>query len=283
MGKTLIVLSLVLSTLSELPKLDGTSTYVDGSSPSPPPVLLTDISVDFPFAAERDEARRKRPRVPAPLAGVVMDVKEQDEYDAAIARQAEEDAEVETLPLPSLRSLMATHVKISATAIRYDVGDEVVKNTGLLQLLEDSPPFYRTFPSPSQLDSRDGRRGAFVPSSVIVAATTLVVVPTDLVKQWQLEIDSHTDGRLRLLVLRTSKDKFPSPAKLATFDLVLMSVARFSDAAEANSTALREVHWKRLVVDEGHALASGNRMRRLTDEVRCSPLVPFRASFRASF
>lgn len=51
-GKTLMVLALVMTTLSELPKLDGVSTYLDGSPSPPPSVLLTDVSVDFPFPFE---------------------------------------------------------------------------------------------------------------------------------------------------------------------------------------------------------------------------------------
>lgn len=51
-GKTLIILSLVMSTLSELPSVDGFSSYLDSSQPSPSPVLLTALSRDFPFKAE---------------------------------------------------------------------------------------------------------------------------------------------------------------------------------------------------------------------------------------
>jgi SNF2 family DNA or RNA helicase len=51
-GKTLIVLSLVMSTLSERPSLDGFSSYLDNSLPSPPPVLLTSLSETFPFKSE---------------------------------------------------------------------------------------------------------------------------------------------------------------------------------------------------------------------------------------
>lgn len=51
-GKTLITLALVASTLNELPDLRGVSTYLDGSLPSPDPVLLTSVSQSFPFATE---------------------------------------------------------------------------------------------------------------------------------------------------------------------------------------------------------------------------------------
>ncbi|GAA6027413.1 hypothetical protein JCM8097_007843 [Rhodosporidiobolus ruineniae] len=269
-GKTLITLSLVLSTLNELPKLDETSTYLDHSLPSPSPNLLTAVSLEFPFPNEIAEAKRLRPRVPEPLAGYIMAEKEEEEYLAAIAKQDEEDRRIKTFPLPSLRSLMIHHIKTTPTAIRYSLDDVVLRETGVLDVLQKSPPFYRVFPSPAQLDSREGRKGRFQPAEVVVAATTLIVVPTDLVRQWNDEIAKHVEpGTLRVLTLRTAKDKFKSAAEFATYDLVLCSVARFADAAEANDTSLRGVHWKRLVVDEGHTLSSANRMRKLAEELRC--------------
>ena len=51
-GKTAIVLGLILSTLHHLPILDRPSTYLDESANSPPPVILPDQSMRFPFAAE---------------------------------------------------------------------------------------------------------------------------------------------------------------------------------------------------------------------------------------
>ncbi|GJN89115.1 hypothetical protein Rhopal_002089-T1 [Rhodotorula paludigena] len=272
-GKTLIVLSLVMATLSELPKLEGTSTYLDGSAPSPPPVLLTDVSVEFPFPAEIAEARKLKTRVPDLLPGVQLDEREMEQYQDALSRQAQEDAEVPDLPFPSLRSLMVHHVKSAPVAIRYPHYDEAEGELPLPQRLFDtlqaSPPFYRVFPSPEQRESREGRKGAFKPLKVVVAPTTLVIVPTDLVRQWKDEIDKHIEkNKLRVLVLRTAKDKFRSPEEMATFDLILMSVARFSDAADANNTSLRSVHWRRIVIDEGHVLANGTRMRKLAEELR---------------
>ena len=50
-GKTAIVIALVLSTLRQLPVLDGTATYQDGSG-GPDPVLMTYKSRMFPFEKE---------------------------------------------------------------------------------------------------------------------------------------------------------------------------------------------------------------------------------------
>lgn len=270
-GKTLITLALVLSTLSELPRLDGTSTYLDESSPSPAPYLLTRLSTEFPFASEMAEERKTRRRLPTLLPGVVLDAKEQLAYDQALHRQSAEDSLLTTLPFPSLRSIMLNHVKTAAVAQRYPYPTEDPDSPlpqAMFDELQATPPFYRLLPSANQEDSREGRRGTLKPRHIVVAATTLIVVPTDLVRQWEAQISEHVaPGVLRTLVLRTSKDKFRSAAEMATYDLILMSVARFADAAELTENSLRGVHWKRLVIDEGHVLAHGNRMRKLAQEV----------------
>ena len=295
-GKTVIVLALVMSTLSELPKLDGTSTFLDGSPSPPPSVLLTDVSVEFPFPfemcvqprtslspscprraltlsshARREDAKKLKPRVTAPLMGVDLDYRELLEREAALARQAAEDDDIPHLPFPSLRSLMVHKVKTSPLACRYPHFDEVDGEHPLPQplfdLLQTTPPFYRLFPSFSQREAR--RRDDSKPTKIVVAPTTLIIVPTELVRQWAGEIDKHVRPKaLRVLVLRTSKDKFRSVDEMATYDVILMSVARFSDAAEAGDMSLRGVHWRRIVIDEGHVLAHANLTRKLAEELR---------------
>ncbi|GAA5914943.1 hypothetical protein JCM8208_000780 [Rhodotorula glutinis] len=270
-GKTVIVLALVMSTLSELPKLEGTSTFLDGSPSAPPLALLTDVSVDFPFPFEMDDAKKLKQRVTAPLVGVDLDNRELLERQAALARQAAEDADVPHLPFPSLRSLMVHKVKTSPLACRYPHFDEIDGEHPLPQplfdLLQKTPPFYRLFPSSTQREAR--RRDDSKPVKIVVAPTTLIIVPTELVRQWAGEIDKHVEPKaLRALVLRTSKDKFRSVDEMATYDVILMSVARFSDAAEAGDMSLRGVHWRRIVIDEGHVLAHANLTRKLAEELR---------------
>jgi hypothetical protein len=286
-GKSLMVLALIMSTRSELPSLDGTSTWLDNSVPSPSPVLLTRQSVNFPFDAERSEQLRLRPRVPDLLHGAleIMSVYELEEHEAKLERQRKADLEDESHrpPLPSLRSLMINLIKTTPLSSRYSLDDPVLnggslpddpvlQGGSLLDTLQTSPPYYRLYPSHEQLNSREGRRGNLKPLEIVVAASTLLVVPTDLVRQWKEEIEKHLEpGSLRVLSLRNSKDKFRTPQEMATFDVVLMSVARFTDAAEADDRSLRGVHWKRIVVDEGHVLSSANLTRKLAEEVSPSP------------
>ncbi|KAJ5585555.1 uncharacterized protein N7459_005355 [Penicillium hispanicum] len=94
---------------------------------------------------------------------------------------------------------------------------------------------------------------------------TLVVVPNNLVDHWQREIATHTEG-LKVLTLRLGSDKVPQADQLLDFDIVLFSKSRFE--AEAGEpvhnrrdrfvhvdSPLTDLHWLRVIVDEGHNVA----------------------------
>ncbi|PWN54190.1 hypothetical protein IE53DRAFT_408107 [Violaceomyces palustris] len=131
----------------------------------------------------------------------------------------------------------------------------------------------------------------------IFLGPTLVIVPHTLIAQWLTEIDKHCPHSLRVLVLANTKDRLPSPDNLAQdYDLVLLSHNRFGKEeddgllqnhfpgvprkcrcpyigatrivdcrcpkppSEADVSPLMQVYWKRLVIDEGHAMSSATSM-----------------------
>lgn len=198
-----------------------------------------------------------------------MDVIEWERYEQALAREAAEDARRVRPPLPSLRQIMLSYVRTSPTPIHYSTKDKILVGAGLYENLEDTNPYYNLRPSPGQMVSRHGRQGVSQPSQVYVTSATLVVVPTDLVRQWRDQLKEHVErDALRVLVLRTKRDGFKTAQQLAAYDLILMSTSRFSDAADDPTSPLRRAHFRRLIVDEGHTLAGDNRMRKLAEEVR---------------
>ncbi|CAL5875101.1 uncharacterized protein PFLUO_LOCUS9405 [Penicillium psychrofluorescens] len=99
---------------------------------------------------------------------------------------------------------------------------------------------------------------------------TLVVVPPNLVDHWEREIATHTEG-LNVLVLRSGSDVTPPANQLLDFDIVLFSKTRFErEAGEVINnrrntfiqvdSSLTELHWLRVIVDEGHGVAgSGSK------------------------
>jgi hypothetical protein len=128
------------------------------------------------------------------------------------------------------------------------------------------------------------------PRKVYLTTATLVVVPANLVRQWESEIRKHTNGLLKVLVLSKSTDELPQAVELAEYDIVLFSRQRFdkesrdgTDAShrrrsiipkrctcrlemvckcfnsdEAYHSPLRDVHFKRLITDEGHTMGNSN-------------------------
>ena len=66
------------------------------------------------------------------------------------------------------------------------------------------------------------------PKKMTLASTTLVVVPRNLCKQWQSEIQKHVeDGALRMLVMEDRRRALPQPEDIGTYDIVLFTRGRF--------------------------------------------------------
>lgn len=75
------------------------------------------------------------------------------------------------------------------------------------------------------------------PKKVTLAATTIVVVPRNLLSQWKSELEKHTTGSLNMLVMDDNRVALPPPDILATFDLVLFSRHRFEHEDRDGSDA----------------------------------------------
>lgn len=98
---------------------------------------------------------------------------------------------------------------------------------------------------------------------------TLIIVPPNLFDHWISEFAMHTEG-LKVLTLRTSADVTPSAEDLFAYDIVLFSRARFEREADEYKNGswnrsrelspLMQLHWLRVIVDEGHNVAgSGSK------------------------
>ncbi|KAF2567538.1 hypothetical protein F2Q68_00026398 [Brassica cretica] len=90
-----------------------------------------------------------------------------------------------------------------------------------------------------------------------LSKATLIVVPANLVDHWKTQIDKHVSaGQLRILVWTDNKKL--SPHNLAwDYDVVITTFSRLS--AEWNprkKSPLIQVHWLRIMLDEGHTLGS---------------------------
>ncbi|XP_057807863.1 F-box protein At3g54460 [Salvia miltiorrhiza] len=91
-----------------------------------------------------------------------------------------------------------------------------------------------------------------------LSCATLIVVPSNLVEHWKTQIERHVrPGQLRVYIWGDQKKK-PSVHNLAwDYDVVITTFNRLS--AEWNPrkrSVLMQVHWLRVMLDEGHTLGS---------------------------
>ncbi|KAF7196532.1 putative ATP-dependent helicase C17A2.12, partial [Pseudocercospora fuligena] len=103
-------------------------------------------------------------------------------------------------------------------------------------MLDNQPPTYRI---PGVRHRWNRHTVLPAPQDIIIASTTIIVVPANLIKQWRREIDKHVEvGALKVLVVDDRKVLLPPPEQLRAYDIKL--------------------HFKRLIVDEGHFFSNKN-------------------------
>jgi hypothetical protein len=133
-----------------------------------------------------------------------------------------------------------------------------------------------------------------------LSTATMVVVPSNLIQQWQEEIKKHlVEGALRVLVMKSPSDKLPSAKVLADYDIILFTKERFKQESKDGfdeqgrhiggttkicrcpyvgatrnractcfneddiyRSPLKDLHFKRLITDEGHTFGSSSSKKR---------------------
>ncbi|KAJ5809596.1 uncharacterized protein N7503_001814 [Penicillium pulvis] len=131
--------------------------------------------------------------------------------------------------------------------------------------------FYEIPPHQTRYQGRNSMSYQRPPSKRIrICSGTIIVAPNNLVDHWENQIKTHTEC-LKILILRSGSDKTPSADQLMKYDVVLFSKTRFErEAGEAThnrrnsyvqiESPLTELHWLRMIVDEGHNVAgSGSK------------------------
>ena len=97
---------------------------------------------------------------------------------------------------------------------------------------------------------------------------TLIIVPRNLLDQWQQEIATHLHGEsLNVIALDIFDTRLPKEEDLLLCDIILMSRQRFQQEMTPTETsqhffppsyesALKSMHFLRVIMDEGHELSS---------------------------
>ncbi|KAG6849539.1 hypothetical protein H0H93_007627 [Arthromyces matolae] len=171
-----------------------------------------------------------------------------------------------------------------AARLHWEAKVEDIPQANLLKL---NVPFYHHYPDDPDYFERSPRKNAETgPRVIYLTSATLIIVPANLLSQWDREIHKHCEYPLRVLTLR-SGTPMPKATSLATdYDIILMTYKRFTaenkfnkisklhsfnacccpsipgsripdcKCKSVNVSPLLQVRWKRLVIDEGHVSAS---------------------------
>ncbi|KAJ2615601.1 hypothetical protein H4S08_001170 [Coemansia sp. RSA 1365] len=201
--------------------------------------------------------------------------------------------------IPRLKTMATRAALLSCVESLRVMHDDGMISDEAWRSLEPYPPYYWVDPIAGSRSRRGMVNGAMdqMLFKVYMSSSTIVVVPDNLVDQWIREKYKHIrdDRGLEVLKIDNSTGIIPEPDNLIAYDLVLVSVSRLSkeyipidskiselrhtcrcysrghkecicdlrhrDAAYRSP--LLRVHWKRLIVDEGHIMTSRNTTRAL--------------------
>ncbi|MCJ1466606.1 hypothetical protein MMC07_005226 [Pseudocyphellaria aurata] len=133
---------------------------------------------------------------------------------------------------------------------------------GCVAALEETISSY-VIPDPVTRGRKKGRDSKG--QRVHLCSATLILVPPNLFLQWKNEIALHfTESALKVLFMESSQTEMPSRAALMSYDIILMTKKRFEQefsvivGGATPYTPLKELHFLRIIADEGHAFASRN-------------------------
>ena len=161
----------------------------------------------------------------------------------------------------------------------------------LINILEANVASYVVPPRQTKYSRRSSMNEKGI--TIRLSAATLIIVPQNLLSQWRHEIAQHVvNDRLHILYLDTDDEtRLPLARELSRYDIVLMSRPRLEremvpsklvkpstkgrrakggcmcsldedcdcSRAEEYHTPLKDIHWLRIIMDEGHEFSASGR------------------------
>jgi hypothetical protein len=118
--------------------------------------------------------------------------------------------------VPSLVELLLHHIRASPESLGAREFEEDLEVRKLLPLIQHNTPFYHHYDVELAGNERSRRKQPHPgPRMVYLTTASLIVVPANLVAQWDNEILKHCRSGLRVLVLK-SKAHMPRAKALAS-------------------------------------------------------------------
>lgn len=185
-GKTVMTLSLILSTVDQLP---APPEAIEVVTP-----MLTPIALKF-FPSEPYREARK------------------------LATTSRRGAKDEQPGVPSLLETMVHYVRVNSENVGLQPAEEELREARLWEPIIANTPFYFQRDTGAVDFKRPLRvsRAWSPPVPIYLSPATLVLVPQNLLGQWKNEINKHCTSQIPQRVLIIQKDvKIPSPKQLAS-------------------------------------------------------------------
>ena len=172
---------------------------------------------------------------------------------------------------PSLLSMAARRLKHAGLPWKNEF--YMLKKAGYYhdRCIGELQKYERAYKEPTPGSMNPTRKGKPEYSNIIrLCSATLIVVPPNLIIQWQEEIKQHIDeDAIDVLVVDGPSVVVPPWHDLVKYDVVLMSKSRFEQEyrdddlnqgkgirySEKYKSPLTEVRWLRVICDEGHGFA----------------------------
>ncbi|KAG1723687.1 hypothetical protein EDB19DRAFT_1762532 [Suillus lakei] len=219
-----------------------------------------------------------------------------DEYRNARRRAGmHKSSTLDATRVPSLVEILLHRIRTWGDRVDIRSHEERLEASNLWQLLQANTPFYHHYPVKSPMralgPSRTRDRVSEYPRLMHLTTATLVVVPVNLLGQWDREILKHCHSTLRYLIVRqttqipdakvlasdydvrfrreSAKNKVAQLHKLKPCTCTPFPGSRVPNCRCPSDPAvspLLQIRWKRLVIDEGHT--SGNMAATLNYFVR---------------
>lgn len=254
MGR-LMILALVCATRRTMPVTDE--------------LVLTPLSETFPFDRERENRIARLSRPPPLVEGYMLTSREWTAHEARCDAYQDKVNEIEreSSKMPSLHDLMLSFIRTRGVPYR----DKAHAHPHLVEKLDRQTPYYVELTETPM--TKRSQEITVTSQKIFLSHATLLVVPAELLLQWRDEIHKHVkDKFLSVWTVHTAKDKIPSIEDLPSVDILLMSTYRFAafGRVETPSYLIERVHWRRLIIDEGHSVARANGLSGAAERVRAS-------------
>jgi len=129
--------------------------------------------------------------------------------------------------VPSLVEILLHRIRTWGDKVDVRSHEEQLEASNLWQLLQANTPFYHHYPIKSPMralgPSRTRNRVSEYPRLMHLTTATLVVVPVNLLGQWDREILKHCHSTLRYLIIRQTTQLPNAKALASDYDLIIMT------------------------------------------------------------